>query len=478
VCYNDSAIAEKIYLPRIDYDRNNLSGIIINDLVKDTLLITGSVRSDKEYTFQLIHPGAELHYLPFFDVERKLNCSFKCIKGVLRCDNTRNDFLIAPDIQVQDLHVKHWRLASDEVVVHSLGVKGKYHIGEKYVEVDSSSRLYVHSVSCKVFLHYRHRPTPLIALQLSMPETPSDTFFNSLPKGMFNTLKGISCTGTLAYDLALNIDSREPDSLKFSSLLRRNNLRIAHYGIENYERINGPFMYDAYSGDQVIRRIMVGPENPDYTPLNKISPYLSKCVMQSEDPGFMQHRGFITESFRESIAKNYKEHRFARGGSTISMQLVKNVFLNRNKTIARKAEEALIVYLIENLGLVGKERMLEVYLNVIEWGPGVYGIGEASRFYFNKRPSELNLPECVFLAAIVPNPKSFRYQFDKEGNNKAYLNDFFKIITQRMASKGWINENEAGETMPALKLKGPAIRMILPADSLPAVNDEMFPALD
>jgi membrane peptidoglycan carboxypeptidase len=91
-----------------------------------------------------------------------------------------------------------------------------------------------------------------------------------------------------------------------------------------------------------------------------MSPYLPQAVLQAEDPFFMHHRGFLQESFRESIAKNYKEHRFARGGSTISMQLVKNVYLSRDKTISRKAEEALIVYLIENLGLVPKERMLEV----------------------------------------------------------------------------------------------------------------------
>ena len=78
------------------------------------------------------------------------------------------------------------------------------------------------------------------------------------------------------------------------------------------------------------------------------------------------------------------------------MQLVKNVFLSRKKTIARKAEEALIVWLIENNNLTSKERMFEVYLNIIELGPGIYGVGEASRFYFNKKPAELTLSESIF----------------------------------------------------------------------------------
>src|SRR6185295_15378504 len=110
-------------------------------------------------------------------------------------------------------------------------------------------------------------------------------------------------------------------------------------------------------------------------------------------------------------AANYKAGKFVRGGSTISMQLVKNVFLTRNKTIARKIEEALIVWLIENNRLSSKERMYEVYLNLIEWGPNVYGIGEASRFYFYKSPADLSLAESIFLAMIVPRPKGFKYNF-------------------------------------------------------------------
>jgi len=101
---------------------------------------------------------------------------------------------------------------------------------------------------------------------------------------------------------------------------------------------------------------------------------------------------------------NIKERRFARGGSTITMQLVKNVFLNRNKTIARKMEEILLVWLIENQQLCSKERMFEVYLNIIELGPHIYGANEAAHFYFNKDASKLTLPESIFIASIIPRP--------------------------------------------------------------------------
>jgi membrane peptidoglycan carboxypeptidase len=283
---------------------------------------------------------------------------------------------------------------------------------------------------------------------------------------MFNTLKGISCTGSLEYNLFFSINTRNPDSLVFDSDMKRKNFTIRKYGAENYERMNGPFVYEAYDKNRFVRNIDVSTANPAFTQLTHISEYLVKSVLQSEDPSFMLHRGFLLEAFRESIVKNYKERRFARGGSTISMQLVKNVFLSRDKTVSRKAEEALIVYLIENLHLVNKERMLEVYLNVIEWGPNIYGVGEASRFYFNKPPSALSLQESIFLAGIIPRPKAFKYQFDQEGNLKPYLAGYFRILTGRMAFKGWISPQDTTGLQPNVKLTGPALRMVVPVDTV------------
>jgi membrane peptidoglycan carboxypeptidase len=95
------------------------------------------------------------------------------------------------------------------------------------------------------------------------------------------------------------------------------------------------------------------------------------------------------------------------------MQLIKNAFLTREKTLSRKLEEILLVYILENNRIVSKERMLEVYFNIIEWGPNIYGIGEAAQFYFQKYPSELTLNECLYLANIVPSPRKFMYQMLK-----------------------------------------------------------------
>ena len=154
-----------------------------------------------------------------------------------------------------------------------------------------------------------------------------------------------------------------------------------------------------------------------------------------------------------------------RGGSTISMQLIKNVFLTRNKTVARKMEEALDVWLIESNRLASKERMYEVYLNLIEWGPNVYGIGEASRFYFDKPASELTLAESIYLAMIIPRPKWFKYNFDVNGKLKEGAASYYSVIAGHLLKKGIITEDEANTLQPNVVLKGAAKNFILVNDS-------------
>ena len=169
----------------------------------------------------------------------------------------------------------------------------------------------------------------------------------------------------------------------------------------------------------------------------------------------MTHRGFINEAFKQSITKNIRTKKFSRGASTISMQLVKNVFLTREKTVSRKLEEILLVYILENNHISSKDRMLEVYFNVIEWGPNIYGIGEASHFYFQKRPSDLNVNECLFLATIIPSPKKFMYRFDATNQLKPYAKQTEKFLTNLMFRRGLLMSNDTIGNFP-LAISGAA----------------------
>ena len=472
--YQDSARTESIYIPSFSYDLHSLSGSAINRKNADTIFIEGLVLKSKEaYQCTIRHTGNDTAYLPFLDHEHGLQCRFHSISADLKFDNSSDQSKVIADARLEDFHLNHWRLAKEDVILADARFNGTVIFTDNAVELDSSSTVKMGSAQCNLFVRYDLLPDTTFSMALHMPEVAADSFFQALPGGMFSTLRGISCSGTLAYDLTFAIHTNNPDSLEFYSAMKQKNLHVQHFGEDNYTRINSSFSYDAYDRDKFVRRLLIAPENPNFTPLDQMSAFLPQAVLQAEDPSFMQHRGFYLDAFRESIVKNYKERRFARGGSTISMQLVKNVFLSHDKTVSRKAEEALIVYLIENLGLVPKERMLEVYLNVIEWGPNVYGIGEASRFYFDKRPSQLTLPESLFLASIIPRPKAFQYQFDKQGQLRASMDGYFKILSERMVWRGVLNPSDTVGLVPKVTLKGSALHVVQPSDTVPSESEEV-----
>lgn len=147
------------------------------------------------------------------------------------------------------------------------------------------------------------------------------------------------------------------------------------------------------------------PKNPNYAPLSSISKYAKDVIIISEDSSFYQHHGFDWFELKNSFRENWQDKQFSRGGSTITQQLVKNVFLTQEKSILRKLREAYITYHIEQQ--LDKKQILEKYLNVIEFGKGIYGIKRAARHYFGKSPSELNLLESAYLAYLLPNPKIY-----------------------------------------------------------------------
>jgi monofunctional glycosyltransferase len=150
---------------------------------------------------------------------------------------------------------------------------------------------------------------------------------------------------------------------------------------------------------------VVGPRNPHWTPISSVPASLKKAVVAAEDGNFYSHEGVDHEAIREAIKADLREGRFARGGSTITQQVAKNLFLSREKTISRKIKEYVLARRIDDA--LSKSRILELYLNVVELGPMVHGVGHASRYYFGKVPRELSLRESAFLAAMLPGPKIF-----------------------------------------------------------------------
>jgi len=159
-----------------------------------------------------------------------------------------------------------------------------------------------------------------------------------------------------------------------------------------------PFVYEAGLAHGGTRRVIIGPENPAFVPLGELPEHLVRAVLESEDAGFYGHHGFDLAEIQEALSDGGR----LRGASTLSQQLAKNLFLSRDRTLSRKAREALATVALEVA--VGKRRILEIYLNLAEWGEGVYGIAEAARHWFGKDARALSPKEAVMLATVIPNP--------------------------------------------------------------------------
>lgn len=169
-----------------------------------------------------------------------------------------------------------------------------------------------------------------------------------------------------------------------------------------------------------------------WAPLGSISRIAVAAIVLSEDWAFYQHNGFDWEQIRGSIEKNIKMGKFARGGSTITQQVVKNVFLSNEKTLTRKAQEAVLAVRIERQ--LTKARILEIYLNIAEFGEGLYGIGPAARHYFSKSPSELTAKEGAFLAMLLPSPKKYSVSFRKKALTPYAASTVRSILGKLMAT--------------------------------------------
>jgi len=146
----------------------------------------------------------------------------------------------------------------------------------------------------------------------------------------------------------------------------------------------------------------LAPLKQQWVPDEDISIQIKRALIAGEDAKFVYHHGFDWDGIRVALEKNDKKGHVVAGGSTISQQLAKNLFLTNQRSYVRKGEEAIITWMMEHMW--SKKRILEVYLNVIEFGRGVYGVEEASHYYFDKHASELNAAEAAKLAGLVPNP--------------------------------------------------------------------------
>jgi len=181
---------------------------------------------------------------------------------------------------------------------------------------------------------------------------------------------------------------------------------------------------------------VVGPKNPNWTPSSRITPEMKWAVILAEDSNFYKHDGFDVKAIKNAIKYDLEKKSLKRGASTITQQTAKNLFLSREKTVTRKLKEIYLAWRMEQE--LTKGRIMEFYLNVVELGPMVHGIGHGSRYYFGKTASNLTPRESAFLAAMLPGPRLAYNPY----KNLAKVLKRSDMILKLMKQKGVLDENE------------------------------------
>ncbi len=333
--------------------------------------------------------------------------------------------------KVHDLSIDSPRLATEPLVGVELAWR---------TQLDArldGSRLDIHDAEVdlgdlRLFVkgsYERHDAGHRVDLRYEVPLITCQRAFESIPAAMLPKLQGMHMAGSLTvkghakFDTAALMKSYDVDWDGAMSC-RMTDVPAA-IDVSNYR---STFRKAVYGPNKEERLQTFGPDEPDWVRLGDISPYMPSAVLCTEDGRFYRHNGFDKEAIINSIRENLKAKRFVRGASTISMQLAKNLYLPRNKTISRKLQEAVLTMYLEQE--LTKDEMMEMYLNIIEYGPDVYGIGPAAQHYFNRSPSRLSLGQSLYLASILASPH--KQYFGSGGavlpSRMGYLHTLMKIL--------------------------------------------------
>ncbi|MGM0595758.1 MAG: transglycosylase domain-containing protein [Myxococcota bacterium] len=283
---------------------------------------------------------------------------------------------------------------------------------------------------------------PIVTTRIEVPEIHCNRLKESIPAGFIPHLSQFKLSGALHSKIRAKINfadiSKKTIELSGNIPIEKCNVLKAPPYFRS-SRIKNDFDFEIIEpgGQSIV--VEVSQLSDWFTPLDQISKYMVKAVLTTEDSRFWRHRGYIPSEFSSALARNLKAGKFKWGASSITMQIVKNVFLKRRKTIARKLEELFLTSYIEKD--ISKRRLMEIYLNIVELGPDIYGITKAAMHYFGKNPANLSIREAIFFASILPSPKK-RYRYYCQGKLSSFWKRHLKYLLGVMKRRKHITEEE------------------------------------
>ncbi|WP_394844697.1 transglycosylase domain-containing protein [Pendulispora brunnea] len=344
------------------------------------------------------------------------------------------------DVGAKDLSISNPKLADDVVRGLAISARAKGVLNDKgLLRIDDAqATLGALRVAVRGTLEQTGSHA-LGSLSFAVPQAQCQALFESIPSALLPTLSGAAMKGTFGGKGQLQFDSRKLDDLMleydFDNLCK---LTVVPQEID-HGRFTKPFLHQVYHPDGTVGQEETGPGTEAWTDLGAISPFMQVAVLTTEDGAFFRHHGFNHRAIRESLIANLKARRFVRGASTITMQLAKNLFLSREKTLSRKFEEVILAsYLEQNFS---KQEIMELYLNVVEFGPDVYGIGHAAEHYFGRKADEIHLPEAFFLSSLLPRPLAYHKTYERGELSESWTRTI-RSLMETAFKRGTISRGE------------------------------------
>lgn len=290
---------------------------------------------------------------------------------------------------------------------------------------------------------------PKINLVVDVPKLPCQKLLASFPKALVPRLSGFSLNGSFETHLESSIDYADLENVTLEGKVGIDGCKVQQVPVDvadlaDADRpithvVSVPPPWDEKSNEAQELVFVVGSDSEDFVPFAEVSPHLVNAFLTTEDSAFFKHRGFATREFRTALKRNLEDGRFKQGASSITMQMVKNLLLSQEKTLSRKLQELFLVWHLEQV--LTKERIMELYLNAIEFGPRVYGIGPAAQHYFGKKAAELNPVEAAFFSSILPSPKR-RYVHYCRGQVSPSWDKYVRRILGFMHKRGRLTDEE------------------------------------
>ncbi len=323
--------------------------------------------------------------------------------GALELDAVGKVLAFDGELRFRSLSVNDARLAPVALtdIDAALVARGKWN--SKGVLALEDAEIELGSLRVRLQGTFEAGPEHLMAkTSLTVPVVECQSTLDSAPKGLLPVIGNSRVFGTLGGQLELSVDTRTLNKLALDYRIEDDCQFVEVPNELARERFRRSFTYRTYTPEGTSRESVSGPDTDAWTALDDISPFMVSAVLTTEDGAFFRHKGFNHAAIRSSLMANVKARHFVRGASTITMQLAKNLFLFREKAVSRKLEEIVLTDYLEHA--FQKEELMELYLNVIEFGPNVYGIKQAAEYYFARTPAELNVAECFFLASLLPSP--------------------------------------------------------------------------